>query len=72
MTKTEERKKEIQTFTHEKLTHDVTALLNTASKEMENLIEKFNKQNEGEMSVDDVDVTSKFEPLYDYVEDYSE
>ena len=54
----------------ETLDEAIRTTLNTASKKMEKLIEEFNENNDPE--IDTVDLDSKFEPLYDYVEDYSE
>ena len=56
----------------EDLDNAVDTILTAARTKVENLIEKFNKQNEGEIEIDTVDLYSKFDPLYDYVEDYSE
>jgi hypothetical protein len=35
---------------------------------MDELIEEYNEKSDGE--IDTVDLDSKFEPLFDYVEDY--
>ena len=56
----------------EDLDNAVDTILTAARTKVENIIEKFNKQNEGEIEIDTVDLYSKFDPLYDYVEDYSE
>ena len=47
----------------------VTNILNTAEKQMADAIEKYNKCNDDE--VDTVDLDGKFDPLHDYVGDYS-
>ena len=47
---------------------DITKLLVKTQKEMEKLIEEYNENNDAE--IDTVDLDSKFEPVFDYVEDY--
>ena len=53
---------------YEQLHSDITKLLVKTQKEMEKLIEEYNENNDAE--IDTVDLDSKFEPLFDYVEDY--
>jgi hypothetical protein len=57
-------------MSYEDLDTAVSVVLTDANKKVEDLIEKFNEQNEGEMEVDTVDLDSKFEPLHDYLQDY--
>jgi len=49
----------------------VTNILNTAEKQMTDAIEKYNKCNQDNDEVDTVDLDGKFDPLHDYVGDYS-
>jgi len=58
-------------MTYEKLKDKVSGILNKAETEMENLIEKFNENNNESIEVDTVDLSYKFSDLNDYVEDYS-
>ena len=53
---------------YEQLHSDITKLLVKTQKEMEKLIEEYNENNAAE--IDTVDLDSKFEPVFDYVEDY--
>ena len=53
---------------YEQLHSDITKLLVKTLKEMEKLIEEYNENNDAE--IDTVDLDSKFEPVFDYVEDY--
>tara|TARA_Y100000992_G_scaffold29736_1_gene16608 strand:+ start:2893 stop:3069 length:177 start_codon:yes stop_codon:yes gene_type:complete len=53
---------------YEQLHSDITKLLVKTQKEMEKLIEEYNENNDAE--IDTVDLDSKFEPVFDYVEDY--
>ena len=58
-------------MTYEELQDKVSGILNKAETEMENLIEKFNENNNESIEVDTVDLSYKFSDLNDYVEDYS-
>tara|TARA_R100001460_G_scaffold104869_1_gene150918 strand:- start:200 stop:430 length:231 start_codon:yes stop_codon:yes gene_type:complete len=49
----------------------VTNILNTAEKQMTDAIEKYNECNQDNDEVDTVDLDGKFDPLHDYVGDYS-
>jgi len=53
---------------YEQLHSDITKLLVETQKKMDELIEEYNEKSDGE--IDTVDLDSKFEPLFDYVEDY--
>ena len=53
---------------YEQLHSDITKLLVKTQKEMEKLIEEYNENNDAE--IDTVDLDSKFEPVFAYVEDY--
>ena len=53
---------------YEQLHSAVTKLLAKTQKEMEKLIEEYNENNDVE--IDTVDLDSKFDPVFDYVEDY--
>ena len=53
---------------YEQLHSDITKLLVKTQKEMEKLIEEYNENNDAE--IDTVDLDSKFEPVFEYVEDY--
>ena len=53
---------------YEQLHSAVTKLLAKTQKEMEKLIEEYNENNEAE--IDTIDLDSKFDPVFDYVEDY--
>ena len=53
---------------YEELHSAVTKLLVKTQKEMEKLIEEYNENNDAE--IDTVDLDSKFDPVFDYVEDY--
>ena len=53
---------------YEQLHSDITKLLVKTQKEMEKLIEEYNENNDAE--IDTVDLDSKFDPVFDYVEDY--
>ena len=53
---------------YEQLHSAVTKLLAKTQKEMEKLIEEYNENNDPE--IDTVDLDSKFDPVFDYVEDY--
>ena len=58
-------------MTYEELQDKVSGILNKAETEMENLIEKFNENNNESIEVDTVDLSYKFSDLNDYVGDYS-
>ena len=53
---------------YEQLHSAVTKLLAKTQKEMEKLIEEYNENNDAE--IDTIDLDSKFDPVFDYVEDY--
>ena len=56
----------------EKLNEKVSKLLEDTEDKMTDLIEKYNESNEDESEVDTVDLSSKFDDLKDYIEDYSQ
>ena len=56
-------------MTYEQLSNEVDTLLENTEKKMSDLIEKFNSSNK-DMTVDEVDLSYKFNELKDYVEDY--
>tara|TARA_X000000368_G_C22524559_1_gene490724 strand:- start:136 stop:312 length:177 start_codon:yes stop_codon:yes gene_type:complete len=58
-------------MTHEELKDKVSDILNKAETEMNDVIEKFNENNDESIEVDTVDLSHKFSDLNDYVEDYS-
>tara|TARA_E500000318_G_C3555956_1_gene211120 strand:- start:1724 stop:1900 length:177 start_codon:yes stop_codon:yes gene_type:complete len=58
-------------MTHEELKDKVSDILNKAETEMNDVIEKFNENNDESIEVDTVDLSGKFSDLNDYVEDYS-
>ena len=58
-------------MTYEKLKDKVSGILNKAETEMNDVIEKFNENNDESIEVDTVDLSGKFSELRDYVEDYS-
>ena len=55
----------------EKLNEKVSKLLEDTEDKMTDLIEKYNESNEDESEVDTVDLSSKFDDLKDYIDDYS-
>lgn len=57
-------------MTYEQLSNEVDTLLENTEKKMSDLIEKFNSSNR-DMTVDEVDLSYKFNELKDYVEDYT-
>jgi hypothetical protein len=57
-------------MTYETLDSKVTKILTDAYKKMEDTINEYNKINEDVSEIDTVDLTSKFDPIYDYCEDY--
>ena len=58
-------------MTYEELQDKVSDILNKAETEMNDVIEKFNENNDESIEVDTVDLSHKFSDLNDYVEDYS-
>ena len=58
-------------MTHEELQDKVSDILDKAETEMNDVIEKFNENNDESIEVDTVDLSHKFSDLNDYVEDYS-
>tara|TARA_B100000482_G_scaffold103031_1_gene74249 strand:- start:1055 stop:1231 length:177 start_codon:yes stop_codon:yes gene_type:complete len=58
-------------MTHEELKDKVSDILDKAETEMNDVIEKFNENNDESIEVDTVDLSHKFSDLNDYVEDYS-
>ena len=58
-------------MTHEELKDKVSDILNKVETEMNDVIEKFNENNDESIEVDTVDLSHKFSDLNDYVEDYS-
>ena len=59
-------------MTYEEMNDKITKLLVHAESEMNKIIEDYNENNEDGDEVDTVDLSSKFSPLLDYVEDYSQ
>jgi|TARA_B100000085_G_C18162261_1_gene357942 hypothetical protein len=59
-------------MTYEEMNDKITKLLVHAEGEMNKIIEDYNENNEDGDEVDTVDLSSKFSPLLDYVEDYSQ
>ena len=59
-------------MTYEEMNDKITKLLVHAEGEMNKIIEDYNENNEDGVEVDTVDLSSKFSPLLDYVEDYSQ
>ena len=58
-------------MTYEELQDKVSDILDKAETEMNDIIEKFNENNNESIEVDTVDLSGKFSELRDYVEDYS-
>ena len=63
-------------MTYEKLSEEVSKLLDNAEEKMIDLIDDYNlsiedKQYEYENEIDTVDLSMKFRELSDYIEDYS-
>ena len=59
-----------KTMTYEKLSEEVSKLLNDTEEKMNDLIARYNDHSiEGE--IDTVDLSMKFDDLSDYIEDYS-
>ena len=57
-------------MTYEKLSEEVSKLLNDTEEKMNDLIARYNNHSiEGE--IDTVDLSMKFDDMRDYVEDYS-
>ena len=64
-------------MTYEKLSEEVSKLLNDTEEKMIDLIDEYNlsiedKQYEYENEIDTVDLSMKFRELSDYIEDYSQ
>ena len=59
-------------MTYEEMNDKITKLLVHAESEMNKIIEDYNENNEDGIEIDTVDLSSKFSPLLDYVEDYSQ
>ena len=64
-------------MTYEKLSEEVSKLLDNAEEKMIDLIDDYNlsiedKQYEYENEIDTVDLSMKFRELSDYIEDYSQ
>ena len=59
-------------MTYEEMNDKITKLLVHAESEMDKIIEDYNENNEDGVEIDTVDLSSKFSPLLDYVEDYSQ
>ena len=58
-------------MTYEKLSEEVSKLLNDTEEKMNDLIEEYNESNEEE-EIDVVDLSMQFDNLKDYIEDYSQ
>ena len=58
-------------MTYEELQDKVSDIFDKAETEMNDVIEKFNENNDESIEVDTVDLSHKFSDLNDYVEDYS-
>ena len=63
-------------MTYEKLSKEVRKLLDNTEDKMIDLIDEYNlsiedKQHEYDNEIDTVDLSSKFDDLKDYIEDYS-
>ena len=48
----------------------VRQVITEAFTKMENAIDHFNEKNQDDIEVDTVDLSSKFDSIYDYVDDY--
>ena len=48
----------------------VRQVITDAFTKMENAIDHFNEKNQDYVEVDTVDLSSKFDSIYDYVDDY--
>ena len=64
-------------MTYEKLSKEVRKLLDNTEEKMIDLIDEYNlsiedKQHEYDNEIDTVDLSSKFDDLKDYIEDYSQ
>ena len=59
-------------MTYEEMNDKITKLLVHAENKMNKIIEDYNENNEDGDEIDTVDLSSKFSPLLDYVEDYSQ
>ena len=61
-------------MTYEKLQEKVSKLLEDTEEKMSDLIHEYNESiedDENETEIDTVDLSSKFDDLKDYIEDYS-
>ena len=61
-------------MTYNQLQKKVSKLLEDTEEKMTNLIEEYNESiedDEDETEIDTVDLSSKFDDLKDYIEDYS-
>ena len=58
-------------MTYDELQKKVSKLLEDTEDKMTDLIEEYNESNEDESEVDTVDLSSKFDDLKDYIDDYS-
>ena len=58
-------------MTYEEMNKKIEFLLVHAESEMNKIIEDYNENNEDGDEIDTVDLSSKFSPLRDYVEDYT-
>ena len=62
-------------MTYEKLQEKVSKLLEDTEDKMTNLIEEYNESiedKEDENQIDTVDLHNVFDPLNDYIEDYTQ
>ena len=62
-------------MTYEKLKENVSKLLDDTEEKMSNLIEEYNESvedKEDEIEIDTVDLHNVFDPLNDYIEDYTQ
>ena len=58
-------------MTYNQLQKKVSKLLEDTEDKMTDLIEEYNESIEDESEVDTVDLSSKFDDLKDYIDDYS-
>ena len=62
-------------MTYEELQEKVSKLLDDTEEKMSNLIEEYNESiedKEDENEIDTVDLHNVFDPLNDYIEDYTQ
>ena len=62
-------------MTYEELQEKVSKLLDDTEEKMNNLIEEYNESiedKEDENEIDTVDLHNVFDPLNDYIEDYTQ